>query len=173
MGFPSGNGLGSAFLVKMADLPSVVQAINDLVVRIERFNDPSEIGSIVLRLDYITRMLVNLDVADDIVNAMSRLHETVVAIEAGQADGSSSVGQGYQTQLNRTGGRGRPSFDITREQLSFLLEQGFKVKECSDLSVLGVGLRTVERRMSEFGLSVSGERFSFLFYSFDCMQIFF
>ena len=55
----------------MADLSSVVQAINDLVVRIERLDDQSEIGSIILRLDYITRMLVNLDVADDIVNTMN------------------------------------------------------------------------------------------------------
>ena len=39
-------------------------------------------SDLVLRLDYITRMLVNLDVADDIVNAMSSLHDTVVAIEA-------------------------------------------------------------------------------------------
>ena len=155
-------------MAKTADLSSVVQAINDLVVRIERLNDQSEIGSVVLRLDYITRMLVNLDVADDLVNTMSCLRETVLAIEA---DCSSTVGQGYQAQLNRTGRRGRPSFDITREQLSFLLEQGFKVNECSNL--LGVGQRTVERRMSSFGLSVSGERFSFLFNSFDCMEIVF
>ena len=63
----------------MADLSSVMQAINDLVVRIERLNDQSEIGSIILRLDYITRMLANLDVADDIVNTMSCLRETVLA----------------------------------------------------------------------------------------------
>ena len=45
------------------------------------------------------------------------------------------------------------------------------MNECSNL--LGVGQRTVERRMSSFGLSVYGERFSFLFNSFDCMEIFF
>ena len=67
----------------MADLSSVVQAITDLVVRIERLNDQSEIGSVVLRLDYITRMVVNLDVADDLANTMSCLRETVLAIEAG------------------------------------------------------------------------------------------
>ena len=148
----------------MAELSGVVRAINDLVVRIERLNDPSEIGSVVLRLDYITRMLVNLDVADDIVNKMSCLHETVLAIEA---DSSSPVGQGYRTQLNRAGRRGWSSFDKKRELLSCLSEQGLKVKECSDL--FGVGQRTVERRMSSFGPSVSGERFSVLFYSFDCI----
>ena len=89
-------------MAKMADLSSVVQAITDLVVRIERLNDQSEIGSVVLRLDYITRMVVNLDVADDLVNTMSCLSWL-----------SRQVGQGYQAQLNRTGRRGRPSFDIT------------------------------------------------------------
>ena len=88
---------------KLAELSGVVRAINDLAVRIERLNDPSEIGSVVLRLDHITRMLVNLDVADDIVITMSCLHETVLAIEA---DSNSPVGQGYRTQLNRVGRRG-------------------------------------------------------------------
>ena len=111
-------------------------------------------------------MLLNLDVADDIVNTMSCLHETVLAIEA---EGNSSVGQGYQTQLNHTGRWGRSSFDITREKLSFLLEQGFKVKECSNL--LGVGQWNIEKRMSSFGLSVSGERYSVLFYSSDCILL--
>ena len=39
----------------MADLPSVVEAINDLITRIERLQNSEngcEIGSIVLRLDY-------------------------------------------------------------------------------------------------------------------------
>ena len=104
-------------------------------------------------------MLVNLDVPDDIVNTMSSLYETVVTIDANH---SAQAGQGYQAQLNCTGGRGRPSFEITREQLSFLLDQGFKVKEISVM--LGVGQRTVERRMSAFGLSLSGEFFYYYFY---------
>ena len=107
----------------MADLSSVVQAINDLVVRIERLDDQSEIGSIILRLDYITRMLVNLDVTDDIVNTMSCLREPVLAIEA---DCSSTAGQGYEAHLNRTGRRGRPSFEKTREQLCFYCSKALK-----------------------------------------------
>ena len=65
--------------VKMTDLWSAVQAINDLIVRIERMENSSEIGSIVLRLDFINRMLVSLDVPDDIVNTTSALYETTVA----------------------------------------------------------------------------------------------
>ena len=67
--------------VKMADLWSAVQAINDLIVRIETMENSSEIGSIVLKLDFINRMLVSLDVPDDIVNTTSALYETVVAID--------------------------------------------------------------------------------------------
>ncbi|RMX49095.1 hypothetical protein pdam_00003934 [Pocillopora damicornis] len=114
----------------MAELSGVVRAINDLVVRIERLNDPSEIGSVVLRLDYITRMLVNLDVADDIVNKMSCLHETVLAIEA---DSSSPVGQGYRTQLNRAGldlrnksrARSMSRFQLTLTILLLIAAHGF------------------------------------------------
>ena len=50
--------------------------------------------------------------------------------------------------------RGRPAFEISREQLSYFVEQGFKVKDISPM--LGVSVRTVERRMSFFGLSISG-----------------
>lgn len=147
----------------MADLCSAVQAINDLIVRIERMENSSEIGSIVLRLDFINRMLVSLDVPDDIVNTTSALYETVVAIN--HENHQTQAAHGYQVQLHRAGARGRPSFEITREQLTFLLDQGFKVPQIS--VILGVGQRTVERRMSAYGLSVSGENFYFTLQNFE------
>ena len=64
---------------------------------------------------YINRMLVSLDVHDDIVKTTSALYETGVAF-----DRESSVAS--------PGTRGRPLFELTKEQLSFLLDQGFKVK---------------------------------------------
>ena len=51
-----------------------------------------------------------------------------------------------------SGHRGRPSYRITVEQLQFLIDRRFSVREIA--SLLGVGVRTVERRMHEFGLSV-------------------
>ena len=45
--------------------------------------------------------------------------------------------------------------DINEEQVNFLLEQGFNVNEMSNM--LGVGKRTLERRMQSFGLSVTGK----------------
>lgn len=66
-----------------------------------------------------------------------------------------NVTEGYHPPCMSLRGHGRPSFQILKEQLSFLLEQGFKVQEVS--SILGVGKHTIERRMAAFGLCVSGE----------------
>ena len=79
---------------------------------------------------------------DEIVNTMRGLYESVAS-------------GGYAAAIFCIGTRGRPSYEIPREQLSFLLDQGFKVSQVSVM--LGVGLRTVERRMTAFGLSVSGD----------------
>ena len=113
---------------KMADFCSVVRAINYLIVRIKRLENSFEIGSIVLRLAFINKMVVSLDVPDDIVNTTSALYETGVAID--RENHRTWAVHGYQFQLHRAGTRGRPSFEITREQLSFVLDQGFKVKIC-------------------------------------------
>jgi len=135
-------------------LQSAISAINDVVSRIDSLHDPSEIGSIILRLEFINRMLVNLEVPDDVVNTMLRLHDATKWIEA-RYNSHISAHNGYQASLDRTGRRGRPAFIITAEQLNFLLEQGFRVPVISVL--LGVGKRTVERRMSELNLKVSGK----------------
>ena len=50
---------------------------------------------------------------------------------------------------------GRPRFLISEEQLSFLIESRFSVPQISDM--LGVSIRTVRRRMTEFGLSIQAE----------------
>lgn len=65
-------------------------------------------------------------------------------------------------------GRGRPKISISQEQLSFLVDQGFTVKEMS--SVLGVGQRTIERRLSAFDLSIKGEQISATYCSDSFMQ---
>ena len=51
-----------------------------------------------------------------------------------------------------TSNPGRPRYNISEEQLEFLLHKRFSTTEIALL--LGVGKRTVERRLEEFGLSV-------------------
>lgn len=64
--------------------------------------------------------------------------------------------QQYRQGVQSTS-RIRPSFDVKEEQLSFLAENDFKVPEIS--AMLGVSTRTVERRLSSFGISISGKSY--------------
>ena len=57
-------------------LQTAISALNDVVSRIDNVHDLSEIGSIILRLEFINRWLVNLEVPDDVVNTMLILHDT-------------------------------------------------------------------------------------------------
>ena len=49
--------------------------------------------------------------------------------------------------------RGRPEVSIDNEQLQFLVEQGFKMKDICE--VFGCSKRTIERRMLKFNISLS------------------
>ena len=56
--------------------------LNDLVSRIDALSDVSEIGVIVVRLDFLNRMLVSLDVDQDIIDTIGTLHSTAAAMES-------------------------------------------------------------------------------------------
>jgi hypothetical protein len=137
----------------MAELTitTVVSSIYEIADAIERLRNPSDIDLLKLRLDYISRMLVTLAIPEEIVNIMSSVHQQLERINF--SPDVSDVQ--YHAPLTYTQGRGRPKIDISREQLAFLVDQGFTAGEMS--GVLGVGKRTVERRLAAFGLSISGK----------------
>ena len=54
-----------------------------------------------------------------------------------------------------TGLVGRPSFEISYEQLSYLIENRFSVPQIADM--IGVSVRTVRRRMSDFSFSIRAQ----------------
>ena len=58
----------------------------------------------------------------------------------------------YQTSSLCSGGRGRPRFDIPRYQMTSLLEIRFTVPSIA--LILGVTIRTVRHRMSDYNLAV-------------------
>ena len=116
----------------------------------ERSWDPSsDLQRAITKLDYIQRMAVNLDMDDTVITSIGRACRMLE-----QIDNNTSNSNTYRASLNKRDQRGRPSYDIREEQLSFLLEKGFQVRDIS--AILGVSTRTVERRMSDYGLSVSG-----------------
>lgn len=57
----------------MADLRGVIHMVNNLVSRIDLLSDLSEMGLIVELLNFLHRVLVNLDVDQDIIDTISTL----------------------------------------------------------------------------------------------------
>ena len=55
----------------------------------------------------------------------------------------------------QTGLVGRPSFAVSSGQLQYLIENGFSVPQIADL--IGVSVRTICRRMSDFGLFIRSQ----------------
>ena len=137
---------------------AALNVIEDLIPRLDGLSDADCVEGMAIRFDVLKRLLVSigieettLQLVDTICQSLNQCHERYTMP---RATGSSS-----QPARMHTGHRGKPSYEIHEEQLSFLLEQGFKVAEVSNM--LGVSKRTVERRMRSFGLSVSGTIFSF------------
>lgn len=82
---------------------------------------------------------------DDILYSMQRVLHLL------QAQSTQST-HGFRPARIRTGDRGCPYWDISPEQLEYLLEFNFTVKEIARLFC--VSYRTIRRRMSEYSLSV-------------------
>ena len=146
-------------LVKMADdrqvdmnegLGEALCVVENLISRLDSLSAQGDVGGLIFRTDILKRMLVGLNVDDLLLEMVSRAYHCL----------TNANRRGNSERLNATlrfysGRRGRPSFDINEEQVHYLLEQGFKVAEISNM--LGVGKRTLERRMSSLGLSISGK----------------
>ena len=64
-----------------------------------------------------------------------------------------NVPHSYSVAQVYTGERGRPKFNISQDQLQFLVERGFTIPDISHM--LNVRVRTVERRLHDFGLSTT------------------
>ncbi len=65
------------------------------------------------------------------------------------------TGNVSQVQSVCSGLVGRPYFLIPQEKLAYLIENRFSVPEIADM--LGVSVRTIRRRMSDFSLSVRAQ----------------
>ena len=59
----------------------------------------------------------------------------------------------YQARRLLSGDPGRPKIEITQEQLEYFLEKGFSCPNIANM--LTVSVRTVRRRMSEYGITSS------------------
>ena len=87
------------------------------------------------------QVLVGVDLVREALRVLQNMVESREHLE-----------MGYCAPVTHTPERGRPPFLIPRNQLAFLLETRFTVPQIA--GILGVSVRTIRRRMSEYGLSV-------------------
>ena len=122
-----------------------VHHINMIISNIDRLinesNNQMDFGLVLDKLDYVQRMVVNLDVDDFITETIGRACRLLLE---SKRNTKSSAGSGYRARVQHDGQRGRPLFAISKEQLCYLVDQGFKVEEIG--TMLGVSGRTVKRR---------------------------
>ena len=117
----------------------VLRYVGDIQRRLERGNhDMDGLDYIVFRIDWIISILVRyLGTTGVDPRVIDPLREVKDTITAGHWIRCHTAGTLF------TGLHGRPKFNIPKEQLQFLIEQGFPSATIAD--ILGVSRRTVER----------------------------
>ena len=108
------------------------------------------------QLEIVYRELVALDTVGELDSSGAAARQlTASAIEEIrdiESHSSRLVSTCYSTSLVYDGSVGRPRYDVPISILEFLIENRFSVPQIAD--VLRVSVRTVRRRMTEYGLSV-------------------
>ena len=165
---PSTAGPTSAWLHsqitvdKMAEQQQMVlfirQLLASLIRELENGNSRSgHLDSVAYRTYWLYNCLVRYlgvnDAISDQLVSLVRDARDLLDVLLHQNTASHS----YRVEQVFSGGRGRPKFDVSREQLEFLLERGFSIPD--EVKLLGLSLRTTERRLKEFGIS-SGQFFA-------------
>ena len=142
-------------------LDAVYSVINALDTVISSGDISTDFQILQLKRDYLQRLLVNLEVDDCIVEMVGQASKMLFDLDETNQEQENLESRTTVPVVN-TRRRGRPAFDIKEEQVTFLLEHGFKVAEIANMK--GASKRTKERRMSTFGLTVSGKWRRKMFY---------
>jgi hypothetical protein len=119
--------------VSREDLAEILNVVQDIISRLDRISNADEIDGLLLRIDMVKTRVVNLDLDDLLMETLNRVYNVLAEINA-----------------NPPSRAGRPFIDVNENQVRFLLDQNFKVAQIS--WIIGVGKRTLERRMNSFGL---------------------
>ena len=133
---------GKRFLV------DVLSQLESYSVRYNQFDNTT------FRLDWFLGVLDRFSPTkpeDEI--AIDRLIAQLQQVKAIMVQLDNDIFMGYSPKKVFSGCRGRPSFDIPKEQIELFLEYNFSLPQISEM--LGVSLSTVSRRLKDYGLSVT------------------
>ena len=131
-------------------MASMRECVLGYVVDIQRrfargSHDVDGLDYILFRLDWVINILVRYSCAEVIdprvINLLREVRDTMTASQCMNSHTTGTVFTGVQ---------GRPKFNIPKELLQFLVKQRFSTPAIAD--ILGVGRRTVEGRLHDFGV---------------------
>ena len=128
-----------AFCTNMAAVFALA-VIQDTLERLDSYQD-GDYSGILLLLEYLHRILINCGDLPD--SDVAGIGSAITCLSSAQR---SRVPCTHRANRLLTGLRGRPPFDISEDQLVFLVSE-----------LLRISKRTVERRMSNFGIRISCE----------------
>lgn len=127
----------------------------DVLSQLESYNAVfNQFDNTTFRLDWFLGVLERFSVTkleDEVV--IDRLIAQLQQVKAIVAQLDNDIIMGYSPKKVYSGCRGRPSFDIPKEQIELFLEYNFSLPQISEM--LGVSLSTVTRRLKDYGLSVT------------------
>ena len=124
-------------LISLRD--NLVQAHADLDI-------PGVLESLEVLMECVILMNSFDSVSEQVFNFLMQAHD-VLSIRLRNIN---IHGEISESRLDTVASAGRPSFNISKEQIEYLMDCNFSVTEISD--ILNVSKRTVERRMSAYNL---------------------
>ena len=107
--------------------------------------------SVIYRINSLIHILVRIDgiivdIGEELFLCLNEAERLIGEYQTFDCD------NGYQTLKTFSDDRGRPRYNIPREQLELFLELGFSVPQMANM--LGVSQSTVKRRMLTYSLSI-------------------
>ena len=118
-----------------------------------------DFSEVLVQLEIAYRELVASQLYRELTSEQERsIHYVARALQLVREREDFESSRRYQASTICSLSRGRPRFDIPRHQISTMLEMHFTVPSIAE--ILGVSVRTVRRRMSEYNLSVGSLYFN-------------
>ena len=106
--------------------------------------------------NFITRLFTFTEsniVSAQVFRYVQNAHDLLLSVSCGENEETTLL-----VKKHYHGQKGRPSYLITEKQLSFLLDLHFTLKDIS--KIIGVSVRTIERRMEQYGLEANERLYS-------------
>eukprot|EP00794_Sanderia_malayensis_P012555 gene12556-13842_t len=122
--------------------------ISTLIKRLEQpFLNRNDVDSICYQLNNLNEICLKTnelyDIDPVVIDLITKAKDYIV---------KENNNCGYSSPLIVTGSKGRPSFNISKDQLELCFSHGFSTEKIGEM--IGVSSRTIKRRMKEYGLEI-------------------